>query len=75
MDTCYSLPHIYYYFLLYSLLLSPFSPYYFLLFLLPPFSLYYLLLPPFTTYFSFISHPITADTKGTSVMHSFCCPE
>ena len=29
----------------------------------------------FSLYLWFISHPITADTKGTSVMQSFCCPE
>lgn len=29
----------------------------------------------FPLYLWFISHPITAETKGTSVMQSFCCPE
>ena len=29
----------------------------------------------FPLYLWFISHPITADTNGTSVMQSFCCPE
>ena len=59
MDTCYSLPHISYYFLPLLLSTFPFSPYYFLLYPLPLPAL------PLTTssFYSFLLFPLSLTTS------------